>query len=79
MSHIVLQGISVGNGLVESLGEVMVIAGTIVLLLMLIAFGAFVYQSVTGDGMTDPREATTDRSSEDGVRRGQSDEEWEYY
>jgi hypothetical protein len=67
-----------GSGLLESVSQLAVIGGTLVLLLGLVAFGAFVYKSVRGDGIRWPDDV--DEDAEDGeVRRGSSDDEWEYY
>ncbi|PSP85008.1 hypothetical protein BRC83_03620 [Halobacteriales archaeon QS_1_68_17] len=69
-----------GSGMLESVAQVAVLAGTLVLLLVLVAFGAFVYKSVRGDGITWPDEKDAENpESEDGVRRGGNDDEWDFY
>ena len=65
-----------GSGFVESIGQVAVLAGTLVLVLMLVALGAFAYKSLRGDGIRWPDE---DAGAEDDVHRGDADDEWDYY
>jgi len=61
-------------GLGESLAQVAVAAGTLVLVGLLVAFGAFAYKSLRGDGVTWPE----DQEEEEGVTRAEDDEEWKY-
>jgi hypothetical protein len=66
-----------GSGLLESISQLAVIGGTLVLVLGLVAFGAFVYKSLRG-GIEWPDDV--DEDANDGeVRRGDSDDEWEFY
>lgn len=51
------------------------IAGTLVLVLILVALGAFVYRSLTG-GVDWPDEPDEDDES---LQRGDRDDEWDYY
>ena len=62
-------------GLPEVLPDVVGIAGTVVLVLILVAAGGFVYKSMTG-GIEWPDEEPED---EEGLRRGGQDDEWDYY
>lgn len=62
-------------GLPEFVPDLIGIAGTLVLLLMLTALAAFVYKSLTG-GIEWPEEGAED---EDTLRKGSDDDEWDYY
>ncbi|MFB6352640.1 MAG: hypothetical protein ABEJ92_00990 [Halobacteriales archaeon] len=61
-------------GLPEFLPDLLGIAATVVLLLIVVAFGGFVYKSLTG-GIEWP----DDREEDDALRRGGQDDEWDYY
>lgn len=76
MTPVVLQA-GFGSGLAESFAQVVPLAGTLVLLLMLVALGAFAYRSLRGDGIQWPDDI--DEDDEEGARRGGPDDEWEYY
>lgn len=76
MSPVTLQ-IGAGAGLSESLAQAAVLAGTLVLGLALVALGAFAYKSLRGGGIRWPDEV--DEDEEEGVRRGDQDDEWDYY
>lgn len=67
-----------GSGALESVANLIALAGTLVLVLMFVALGAFAYRSLKGDGVRWPGE-TDETESEDGVRRGRTDDEWKYY
>lgn len=56
----------------ESIGGLVALAGAVVLLFLVVAFGAFVYRSVIGDGIRWP-----DERADDEVRRT-DDDEWKY-
>ena len=62
-------------GIPEIIPDLVGIAGTVVLLLMLVAFAAYVYKSLTG-GIEWPDEREED---DDALRRGDDDDEWDYY
>ena len=64
------------TGLPDIVPDLVGIAGTVVLVLMLVAGGAFVYKSLTG-GIEWPDEREDEE--EDGLRRGDADDEWDYY
>ena len=72
-------------GLPESVGGAVMIAGTIVLLLMLVALGAFAYKSLTGDGIEWPDDGTEDpdgqysTGGDEELTKGGEDDEWKYY
>lgn len=76
MEYVVLQ---FGNGFLNSIAQVAVIAGTLVLMMGLVAFGAFAYKNLRGDGVTWPDERDDLDVGDDGVRKGDNDDEWDYY
>jgi len=65
------------SGLLEYAGQAAVLAGSIVLVLMLVGLGGFAYKSLRGDGITWPDEDETGEDSE--VRKGSDDDDWKYY
>jgi len=72
--------IQLGSGLLESVGQLAAVAGTVVLLLILVGLGAFAYKSVVGDGVRWPDEREeTDSENEDGVVQGSREDDWKYY
>jgi hypothetical protein len=76
MSHLALQ--FGASGMLESVAQLAVIGGTLVLVLSLVALGAFAYKSLRGDGIRWPGDV--DEDADDGeVRRGRTDDEWEFY
>ncbi|PSQ07903.1 hypothetical protein BRC97_02930 [Halobacteriales archaeon QS_6_71_20] len=66
---------AIGGGLVGSLAQAVVAVGSLLFLMMLVAFGAFAYRNLRGDGVEWPDEEPGD----DEVRRGDDEDEWEYY
>lgn len=77
MAFVVLQ-LPFGSGLVESIAQAAVLAGTLVLVLALVALGAFAYQHLRGDGIRWPDEVSEDDADGE-VTRGAPDDEWDYY
>jgi hypothetical protein len=76
----VFAGLQIGSGMLESLSQVAVIAGTGLLVLMLVALGGFAYKSLSGDGITWPEDVDDDAGEEgQGLRKGDQDDEWDYY
>jgi hypothetical protein len=73
MSAAILQ---ISGGLLESVGQLAVLAGTLVLVLALVALGSFAYKSLRGDGIEWPDQQDTD---DDSVERSEDDDEWKYY
>jgi hypothetical protein len=72
--------IQLGSGLLESVGQVAAVAGTVVLLLILVGLGAFAYKSVVGDGVRWPDERDDrDGDDEEGVVQGSREDDWKYY
>lgn len=65
----------VSGGLFEAAAGAAVAAGSLVLVLALIAFGAYAYKQLRGDGVEWPDDA----GDSDEVQRGGDDDEWEYY
>jgi hypothetical protein len=69
-----------GSGLLESVGQIAAVAGTVVLLLILVGLGAFAYKSVVGDGVRWPDERQeTDSEEDNGVVQGSREDDWKYY
>lgn len=79
MEHIVLSGVPVAVAVVGQTTWPVTAAATLVLILLLVAFGGFVYRSVTGDGIPWPDEESDETAEDEGVERGRRDDEWEYY
>ncbi|MFB6309936.1 MAG: hypothetical protein ABEH64_02010 [Salinirussus sp.] len=67
--------LALGGGLLESVGQAAAIAGTGLLVLMLVALGAYGYKQLRGGGVDWPDED----EETDGVTRGDDDDEWDYY
>lgn len=78
MAFLASQGLLVGSGALGSVADLVALAGTLVLMLAFVALAAFAYRSLAGDGVEWPDE-TDETESEDGVRRGRTDDEWKYY
>ena len=78
MEPVVLGSLAVAVAVPEQATWLVTIGASLVLVLMLIAFGGFVYQSMSGDGITWPDE-TGDGTDEEDVERGRGDDEWDYY
>jgi len=75
MAPVVLQ-----SGLLEMVFSVAVIAGTLLLFGGLISFGVFLYKSIAGDGIRDPREVAPEKvEDDDELTKGDPDDEWDYY
>ena len=75
MEHIALQGGAFGGDVFGPAVELLPIVASLVLVLMIVAFGAFVYRSLTG-GIEWPDE-TDEGADEEGVTRSH-DDEWKY-
>lgn len=63
-----------GGGLVESAGQVAVIAAMLLLVLMLVALGTYAYKHIRGEGIEWPE----DKQHDDGVSKSNDDDEWKY-
>ena len=62
-------------GIPDIIPDLVGIAGTVVLVLMLVALGGFASKSLTG-GVEWPEDKEQDP---DALRRGDDEDEWEYY
>lgn len=62
-------------GLPDIFPGLVAIGGTVVLVLMLVAMGGYLYKSLTG-GIEWPEDREPD---DDALRRGEEDDEWDYY
>jgi hypothetical protein len=68
--------LQIGSGALGSVRQVAVLAGSIILLLMLVAMIGVAYKHFQGDGIEWPDENEPD----DNVSRGDNDDdEWKYY
>lgn len=75
MATVVLQ-----SGLLGMAFSVAVVVGALLFVGGLVSFAVFLYRSVSGDGMRDPREVAPEKvKDDDGVTKGDSDDEWDYY
>jgi len=75
MATVVLQ-----SGLLEMAFSVAVVAGALLLLGGLVSFAVFLYKSIAGEGMRDPREVAPEKvEDDDGLTKGDPDDEWDYY
>jgi len=63
-----------GDGIVQTVAQLAVVGGTLVLVLLLIAGGAFAYRQLRGEGVEWPEE-----TDDETVSRGDEDDEWDYY
>ena len=71
-----MSGVILVAGLPEWLPDVIGFAGTLVLLLMIVALAGFAYKALVGGGIEWPEDIEED---DDGVRQGDPDDEWDYY
>ena len=53
------------------------VTGGLLLIGALVSFAVFAYRSVKGDGTRDPQEVVPE--TEEGVSKGDADDEWDYY
>jgi len=76
MASVVIQ-----SGLLDMAFSVAVVVGALLFVGGLLSFFVYGYRSVAGDGMRDPREVAPEKveDTDDGVTKGDSDDEWEYY
>lgn len=63
-----------GDGIVQTVAQLAIVGGTLVLVLLLIAGGAFAYRQLRGEGVEWPEE-----TDDETVSRGDEDDEWDYY
>lgn len=68
------------SGLLEMAFSVAVVAAALLFIGGLVSFAVYLYQSIAGDGMKDPREVVPENAADDeGLRKGDPDDEWDYY
>lgn len=65
-------------GLPDAVGGAVVTAGSIVLILMLVALGVFAYKQLWAGGVEWPDDKP-DPADDDELRQGDEDDEWKYY
>jgi hypothetical protein len=65
-------------GLRGAIGGALALAGSIVLVLMLVALGVYAYKNLRDDGVEWPDDKP-DPAEDDEVRRGDDEDEWKYY
>jgi hypothetical protein len=65
-----------GDGVFGSAIQVVLGAGSVILVLMLVALGGYAYKQLRGDGVEWPDE---DPEHDEGVKSGDADDEWDYY
>lgn len=68
--------LQLGDGLLESVAQVAVIAGMLLLLAMIVALGGYAYKSLRGDGIEWPEDV---EEEDDDLSEGSADDEWDYY
>lgn len=71
--------LQVGSGLTESAAQAATVAGSVVLVLMLVALGGFAYKSLKGDGIEWPDDVDEEDHNDDSLRKGGDDDDWKYY
>lgn len=65
-----------GGGLLGSFTDAIVIVASLMFVLMIVALAGFAYKSLSGDGITWPEDMEDD--DDEGVTRGDPDDEWKY-
>ncbi len=68
-----------GSGLFDAALTGALVVGGLLFLGALASFAVFLYRSVRGDGMRDPREVAPEQAGDEGVSEGDTDDEWDYY
>jgi len=68
-----------GSGFLELAGGAAVAAGSLVLVMMLVALGTYAYKHFRGDGIEWPEDMEEAEADQGGVKRGNDDDEWKYY
>jgi hypothetical protein len=66
-----------GGGIMRSVGGAAVAAGSLVLVLMLVAMGTYAYKQLRGGGVEWPDEEPEE--TDEGLSQGGDDDEWKYY
>jgi len=68
-----------GSGLFDAVLTGALAVGGLLFVGALVSFAVFLYRSVKGEGMRDPREVAPEKAGDDGLQEGESDDEWDYY
>ena len=63
------------GGALETAGRLAATAGSLLLVLMLVALGGYAYKQLRGDGVEWPDEKS---EGEDGITSDGTDDEWDY-
>ena len=66
---------SAGGGVLETAGRLAATAGSLLLVLMLVALSGYAYKQLRGDGVEWPDEKS---EGEDGITSDGTDDEWDY-
>jgi len=66
------------SGLFEMAFTLAILAAGLLLVGGIISGLVYAYKSTKGEGVKDPREAVPEKT-EDGLRKGDDDDEWDYY
>lgn len=69
--------VPLASGLAESFTQVVPVVASLLVVLMLVALGTFIYKQVRGGGVEWPDDDS--EPAEDELRRGGDDDEWKYY
>lgn len=69
--------LQIGSGLVQSASQIAVLAGSIVLVLMIVGMVGIAYKHFRGGGIEWPDDDDSD--TDGGVSSGDADDEWKYY
>jgi hypothetical protein len=69
-----------GGGFMETVGGAAVAAGTVILVLMLVAMGTYAYKQLRGGGVEWPEDKEEPpEETGDGLSEGGDEDEWDYY
>lgn len=68
-----------GSGLFDAALTGALVVGGLLFVGALASFAVFLYRSVKGDGMRDPREVAPGKAGDEGIQEGDSDDDWKYY
>lgn len=76
--HALPQIVLASGGIWEGVGGLVALAGSFILVMMLVALGTYAYKHLRGDGIEWPEESPEEADDGD-LQRGSSDDEWDYY
>lgn len=66
------------GGIWDGIGGLVTLAGSFILVMMLVALGTYAYKHLQGDGVEWPDESPEEADDGD-LQQGSSDDEWDYY